>query len=109
MNAAVYSYPPVLFLLVPRAHAFSLSDLSLKTLVDEIIALVGGLLIPFSIAVLFLIFLINIVLYLYAIHTGQEKDMVSLARKRLLYPVFVLFAVFSLWGFIELIRILFGG
>ena len=102
-----FSVGSVFFLSVLPVHAFSLNELSLKTLVDVIIAFVGGGLIPLVIGVLFLVFIVNIILYFYAINTGQEKSTGALARKRLLYPLLTIFVVFTLWGFVYMLRLVF--
>ena len=86
----------------------TVEGLSLAGLVDTAIQIVGGVLIPLAIALLFLVFVISIVRYLHAAGSG-EKEMHKAAVKRLLIPVFILFCVFMLWGLVEIIRLFFGG
>ena len=82
--------------------------LSLKGLVDILIQGVAGVLIPLAVTILFFIFVYGIVVYMRAANKGDSK-MADLAKTRLLYGVIVLFAVFSIWGFVHLLRNLFSG
>ena len=82
--------------------------LSLKGIVDLAIQALGGVLIPLAITILFFVFIYGIVLYMRAASKG-DGNMADLAKKRLLYGILILFAVFSLWGFVYLLRNLFTG
>lgn len=82
--------------------------LSLKGIVDLGIQALGGVLIPLAITTLFFVFVYGIVLYMRATSKG-DSNMTDLAKKRLLYGILTLFAVFSLWGFVYLLRNLFTG
>ena len=84
-----------------------LFNLSLRELVDTIIRVVGGTLIPLAITVLFLVFVYGIVVYIKETR-GGSKNMAELAVKRLWYPVIILLLVFTLWGIIAVLRILFS-
>ncbi len=86
---------------------FPFKKLSLRELVDTIIKVVGGTLIPLAITVLFLVFVYGIVVYIKETH-GGSKNMAELAVKRLWYPVIILLLVFTLWGIIAVLRILFS-
>ncbi len=81
---------------------------TLSSIVNSVIQVVGGVLIPLAIALLFLVFVISIASYILAANRG-EKGLAGLAKKRLLYPVLILLLVFSLWGMLEIIRLFFGG
>ena len=94
-------------LLLPLAvYGQTLESLSLKTLVDQFIKVVGGLLIPLAVAFLFFIFVLNIAKYIQAMNTGNS-DITEMAKKRLLYPILILFTIFTIWGFVYLLRVLF--
>ena len=82
--------------------------LSLKGIVDLGIQALGGVLIPLAVTILFFVFIYGIVLYMRAASKG-DGNMADLAKKRLLYGILTLFAVFSLWGFVYLLRNLFTG
>ena len=86
----------------------SWKHLSLKGLVDFIIQGVAGVLIPLAVTVLIFVFIYGIAVYMRAAGQGDGK-MADLAKTRLLYGIVVLFAVFSLWGFVQILRNLFGG
>ena len=81
----------------------TVEGLSLAGFTDTIIQVVGGVLIPLAISLLFLAFVFSVVRYLFAA-AGGEKDMHKLAVKRLVNPVLILFCVFMLWGIVEIIR-----
>lgn len=83
-------------------------NLSLKGIVDLVIQSLSGVLIPLAVVILFFVFIYGIVLYMRAASKG-DGNMADLAKKRLLYGILVLFAVFSLWGFVYLLRTLFTG
>ena len=101
-------------LLIAAAGAGSASaqptweKLSLKGIVDIGIQALGKVLIPFAVTALFFIFIYGIALYMRAASKGDGK-MADLAKKRLLYGILIVFAVFSLWGFVYLLRNLFTG
>ena len=82
--------------------------LSLKGIVDLVIQALAGVLIPLTVTILLFVFIYGIVLYMRAASKGDGK-MADLAKKRLLYGILTLFAVFSLWGFVHLLRNLFTG
>ena len=81
--------------------------LSLKGVIDVIIAVVGGFLLPIAITILFLVFVVGIISYIRKANSGG-KDMAEAAQKRLLYPVIIMFILFTLWGLVNLIQILFS-
>lgn len=93
------------FLIVQKAYAQE-SASTLKGIIDYLIQLLGGVLIPISVAILILMFIYNIFLYLKAINDGDTDA--DKHQKRLLYPVIIIFLVFTLYAFIELFRIFFG-
>ena len=78
---------------------------SLKGIVDVLIATIGGYLIPLSIALLFIVFVYSILRFLWVMNAGSQ-DLSSHAKNFLLYPVIILFIVFSLWGILSLIRLI---
>ena len=104
--AGVWLLPLVSIAQAPVASAPS-DGFSLKNLVDVFIQVIGGVLIPLAIALLFLVFVVSIIRYIAAAQSGSN-NMIDLAKKRLLYPLIILFFVFTLWGIIEILRILFG-
>lgn len=83
------------------------SDFSLKNIVDILINVVGGALIPLFIAALMFFFVINIIIYIRSLESGQT-DVIENAKKRLLYPLFAVSILFTLWGIIYIIRLFFG-
>ena len=82
--------------------------LSLKGVVDIGIQALSGALIPLATTILFFVFVYGIVLYMRAANKGDSK-LADLAKKRLLYGILILFTVFSLWGFVHLLRSIFTG
>ena len=82
--------------------------LSLKGVVDLGIQALANVLIPLAVAILFFVFIYGIALYMRAASKG-DNNLADLAKKRLLYGILTLFAVFSLWGFVYLLRNLFTG
>ena len=105
--AGVWLLPLMSIAQAPVASAPS-DGFSLKNLVDVFIQVIGGVLIPLAIALLFLVFVVSIIRYIAATQSGSN-NMIDLAKKRLLYPLIILFFVFTLWGIIEILRILFSG
>ena len=105
--AGVWLLPLVSIAQTPVVSAPS-DGFSLKNLVDVFIQVIGGVLIPLTIALLFLVFVVSIISYITAAQSGSN-NMIDLAKKRLLYPLIILFFVFTLWGIIEILRILFSG
>ncbi len=83
-------------------------NLSLKGIVDLVIQALGGVLIPLAVTILLFMFIYGIVLYMRGASKG-DSNMADLAKKRLLYGILTLFAVFSLWGFVYLLRTIFTG
>ena len=96
----------LIYLTSVHVHALGWADLSLKGLSDFFIKIIGGVLIPIAIAVVFLMFVYGIVKYLHAANTGS-KSMVDEAKNRLLYPLLAILILFTLWGIVEILRILF--
>ena len=84
------------------------SGWTLKVLVSRLIEKIGNILIPLALAILFFMFIFNIALFILAINKG-EKDIAGLAKKRLAYPVLALFVLFSIWGLVTILQILFRG
>lgn len=82
--------------------------LSLKGIVDIGVQALGKVLIPLAATILFFVFIYGIVLYMRAASKG-DNNLADLAKKRLLYGILILFAVFSIWGFVYLLRNLFTG
>ena len=82
--------------------------LSLKGIVDIGVQALSGVLIPLAAIILFFVFIYGIVLYMRAASKG-DGNLADLAKKRLLYSILILFAVFSLWGIVYLLRNLFTG
>ena len=82
--------------------------LSLKGIIDIAIQALAGALIPLAVTILFLLFVYGVLMYMRAASKG-DSNMADLAKKRLLYGILILFAVFSLWGFVYLLRSLFSG
>lgn len=82
--------------------------LSLKGIVDLGIQALGGVLIPLAVTTLLFVFIYGIVLYMRAVSKG-DNNLADIAKKRLLYGILTLFAVFSFWGFVYLLRNLFTG
>ena len=104
-------------LLIPLSLVFGCSaayaqltwdKLSLRGLVDIVVQGVGGVLIPLMVTILFFVFVYGVAVYMRAVHSGDGK-MADLAKTRLLYGIVVLFAVFSLWGFVQILRSFFTG
>ena len=115
MKKSIYTTITVLPLLYIMATSVSKvyaqptwEKLSLKGLVDLGIQALGRVLIPLAVTTLLFVFIYGIVLYMRAASKGDSR-MADLAKKRLLYGILVLFAVFSLWGFVYLLRNLFTG
>ena len=84
------------------------SGWTLKILVSRIIETLSTIFIPLALAIVFFFFVLNIALYIWAVNRG-EKGIAELSKKRLVYPVLALFVLFSIWGFVRIIQILFGG
>lgn len=82
--------------------------LSLKGIVDILVQALKDVLIPFAVVVLFFVFIYGVFLYMHAANKGDGK-MADLTKTRLLYGILILFAVFSLWGFVHILRSLFTG
>ena len=82
--------------------------LSLKGIIDLGIEAIAGVFIPLAVTILFLVFVWGVVVYMHAASKG-DNSMADLAKKRLLYAVIILFAVFSLWGFVYMLRRVFSG
>ena len=80
---------------------------SLKGVVDTLISIIGGFLIPISVAILFFVFVHSIIRFLLALNAG-ERDVSGLAGRLLLNPILVLFFIFTMWGILYLIRLLFS-
>ena len=83
-------------------------SLSLKGIVNVIIDALASVLIPLAALILFCVFIYGIASYMHAASKG-DGNLADLAKKRLLYGILILFAVFSLWGFVHLLRNLFTG
>lgn len=90
------------------AFAQDWSGWTLKTLVSRIIESFSTIFIPLALALVFFFFVFNIVVYLHTVNKGG-KDIAEVSRKRLVYPVLALFVLFSIWGFVRIIQVLFGG
>lgn len=84
------------------------SDWSLKVLISRVIEKIGDILIPLMLAILFFTFAFNIALFILDISKGKSVT-AEQALKRLGYPVLALFILFSIWGFVKILQILFGG
>ena len=81
---------------------------SLKDVVGTLIAVIGGVLIPLSVAILFFFFVYSIIRFLIAANAG-EKDLGSLAQRLLINPLLIFLFVFTIWGILEVLRLLLGG
>ena len=86
----------------------SWKTLSLKGIISFGIQGLADVLIPLAVTLLFVIFVYGIMVYMRATNSG-DSNMAEIAKKRLLYGILILFAVFSLWGFVYLLRSLFIG
>ena len=83
-------------------------SLSLKGIVSTVIQALASVLIPLAVTTLMFVFVYGVVLYMQGASKGDSK-MTDIAKKRLLFGILILFAVFSLWGFVHLLRTLFTG
>lgn len=84
------------------------SGWTFKIFVSRIIESFSTIFIPLALVAVFFFFVFNIVMYLHAVNRGG-KDIAGLSTKRLVYPVLALFVLFSIWGFVRIIQVLFGG